>query len=74
MISPDHLEVRSVELQMGQTFPDVKALHFLHASSLGNRSPFYTSSLLDVFFDPFQSSKILLPTGYPNLADRLPPR
>jgi hypothetical protein len=33
---PDQSELSSVDLQTGQTLPTVRALHFLHAISLGN--------------------------------------
>src|SRR5262245_17897108 len=54
---PDQSGLRSVDLQLGQTLPEVTTLHFLHAFSFANYffSPFFSFGAAAAF-SPFSFS------------------
>src|SRR5215210_4674384 len=82
-IMPDQSALRSVDLQLGHTFPVVMTLHFLHAFSFAILllvPPFFlldssglllfcaTFGFLYLFSNPFYGTKKRLPARYPYLS------
>src|SRR5215211_1203878 len=62
-IMPDQSALRSVDLQLGHTFPVVITLHFLHAFSFATTSC-ATLGFLNLFSNPFHGTKKRLPARY----------